>query len=363
LFLRLADDARARVCLFVSLNGGEGKTFLVDQVARLAKEAGRKVLLIDASLNHPALHLALGRPLAAGFAELLSGTATARGVVVSVNESVDLICAGKTSISGQARWDLPACKEQLNGIASGYELVLMDSAALRRDPAVARLLPLADSVVCVFDATASARDDLDAVRERLRGCAGPVDFILNKVLCQGDFLFRAGGMPDAASAGRTEDPTAKPSAARPSALATEAAGESRRKFKRYPTALPVLCSTNGHAADPEQELHNISYGGLSFSGKRRYAPGDVLKIEFPLLDTPHSLRGVVKWSQENSNGHGPDFAHGVQFEAASDAHVIGAVDRIRQIEEYRERQRRQKGRDLSSREAAEEWKAAVHASR
>jgi tyrosine-protein kinase Etk/Wzc len=196
LFLRLADDARARVCLFVSLNGGEGKTFLIQQLARLAGEAGRKVLLIDANLNHPALHLALGKPLAAGFAELLSGNAKAQDLVVAVNESVDLIGAGKASINGQGRWDLPACKEQLNGLAAGYDLVLVDSAALRRNPSVRRLLSLADRVVCVFDATASARDDLEAVQGFLCNTATPAHFGLNKVLCEADYMFLGGSASD-----------------------------------------------------------------------------------------------------------------------------------------------------------------------
>jgi tyrosine-protein kinase Etk/Wzc len=189
LFLHLADDGRGRVCLFVGLNGGEGKTFLIEHLARLAGEAGRKVLLIDANLNHPALPLAFGKPMVAGLAELLSGNATARDLVVSVNESVDLIGAGKMSLNGQARWDLPACKEQLKGLAAGYDLVFMDSAALRQDPAAGRLLPLADRVVCVFDATASAHDDLDAVRQFLRGSAGSTHFVLNKVLCRADYMF------------------------------------------------------------------------------------------------------------------------------------------------------------------------------
>jgi tyrosine-protein kinase Etk/Wzc len=196
LFLRLADDARARVCLFVSVNGGEGKTFLIQQLARLAGEAGRKVLLIDANLNQPALHLAFGKPLAAGLTEVLSGNATARDVIVSVSESVDLICAGQTSLNGQGRWDLPACKEQLNGLAAGYDLVLVDSASLRRNPSVGRLLPLADRVVCVFDATASARDDLEAVRGFLCNSATPAHFVLNKVLCRADYMFSGGSALD-----------------------------------------------------------------------------------------------------------------------------------------------------------------------
>ncbi len=196
LFLRLAENARSQVCLFVSLNGGEGKTFLIEQLARLAREAGRKVLLVDANLASPALHVAFGKPPAAGLTDVLSGHATARDIIVSASESVDLICAGKTSLNGQARWDLPACKEQLTGLAAGYDLVLMDSAALRQSPSTGRLLPLADRVVCILDATSSTRDDLDAVQSFLRGRANPAEFVINKVLCRADHMFMDSGAPD-----------------------------------------------------------------------------------------------------------------------------------------------------------------------
>jgi Mrp family chromosome partitioning ATPase/capsular polysaccharide biosynthesis protein len=192
LLLRLADGENARISMFVSLNGGEGKSFLIEQLARLAKDAGRKVLLIDANLNRPALHRTFGKPLTAGLAEVLSGKATASDLVASIAENVDLLCAGAVRINGQARWELSACKKQLNSLAAEYDLVLMDSASLRQDPAVARLLMLCDRTVCVFDATSSARDDLDAVREYLRGSASAVGFILNKVLYRADHLFAAG---------------------------------------------------------------------------------------------------------------------------------------------------------------------------
>jgi succinoglycan biosynthesis transport protein ExoP len=192
LFLRLADDESTRASLFVSLNGGEGKTFLIEHLARLAREAGRKVLLVDANLSHPTLHLSFGKFLKAGLTDVLVGRATARDVVVPVDESLDLICAGEVQVNGQAHWDLSGCKAQLSSLARDYDFVLMDSAALRQDSAVSRLLMLADRTVCVFDATSSARDDLDTVREHLRGSANPVHFILNNVLHEADHLFTAG---------------------------------------------------------------------------------------------------------------------------------------------------------------------------
>jgi Mrp family chromosome partitioning ATPase len=211
LFLSLADGDGARVCAFISLSGGEGKSFLIEQLARLAGETGRTVLLVDANLTDPVLDRAFHRTPSAGLAEVLSGAAAAADVVVSVAEGVDLIGAGTAPIKGRARWDLPACKALLNGLAANYDLVLIDTAALRNDPAVSRLLVLADRLVCVFDATASSRDDPDAVREHLRGSATPVCFVLNKVRCKADHLFGAGSPQERgrATATTTTGPAAR----------------------------------------------------------------------------------------------------------------------------------------------------------
>jgi hypothetical protein len=51
------------------------------------------------------------------------------------------------------------------------------------------LLSLATDLLCVFDATSSKRGDLDELRERVRGAAAGMAFILNKVLHADDYLF------------------------------------------------------------------------------------------------------------------------------------------------------------------------------
>lgn len=209
LFVRLADGGVSRVCLLVSLNGGEGKTFLIEQLARVSMEAGRRALLVDANLNHPALHEKFSKPLTAGLAEMLTNGAEAKNVLVPINENTDLICAGLARIGSQSHWDLLACKEQLANLSAEYDLVLIDSAALRQYPVASRLPILSDHTVCVFDAITSTRDDPDSVREHLRGSTNAVRFILNKVQYKEDYLFGAGEAPDRAQESKSELPPKK----------------------------------------------------------------------------------------------------------------------------------------------------------
>ena len=358
LFVRLADRGIARVCLFVSLNGREGKTFLIEQLAKVTREAGRRVLLVDANLNHPALHEKFGKPLAAGLAEMLTSGAAAKDVLIPIDESTDLICAGLAHINGQSYWDLLACKEQLKNLSAEYDLVLIDSAALRQFPAASRLPILSDRTVCVFDATKSTQDDPASAREHLHLSAVAVQHILNKVQYAADYLFGAGEAQDRAQEAQGGVSAKSPVTARRERPLAVDADDSRRQFARHRTTLPVVCRANGRVNGDEQVLRNISYGGLSFVGMRRHAPGEILTIEFPFHDVPVELKGGVKWSQLMPDSDGTLYAHGVEFAEHPESVLASVVDQVRQVEELRDLERRRTGRELSDREAVEEWRRA-----
>lgn len=200
LLLRLTDGAVfPRICMFVSLNGGEGKTYLIEQLVKLASEAGLKILLIDANFSAPGLCKMFGRPPAPGLAEVLSGAAEVKDVVVSVSPRVDMVDAGLIHINSQAKWAVEATRVAMVGLGAGYDLILFDSVALRNDPSVTRLLPLMTDVLCVMDAKTSRRSDVEEVRQRLDGAKAKIRFILNKKMYSGDHLFAAGKNGHAAS--------------------------------------------------------------------------------------------------------------------------------------------------------------------
>ena len=190
LLVRLAEDERMRVCMFVSLNGGEGKTFLIRHLARVAESAGRRVLLIDANLARPALHGLFGKPAGPGLAEMLSGRASARDVVVRVSDAASLIGAGLATVNAQAKWAVADARRQIAEIAADYDLVLIDSAALRCEPSAVRLLALAPTALCILDATTSRRGDPEDIRARMGEAPAGTAFVLNKVLCATDYLFK-----------------------------------------------------------------------------------------------------------------------------------------------------------------------------
>ncbi|MEI6787183.1 MAG: hypothetical protein WCL49_01770 [bacterium] len=193
LLLRLTDGAGVpRSCMFVSLNGGEGKTYLIEQLVKLAKEAGRKILLIDANFGSPRLCQMFGSKPAPGLAEVLSCAAEVKDVVVSVGPGVDMIGAGLMRINSQAKWAVESTRVAVAALAPAYDLILVDTGALRSDPSATRLLPLVTDVLCVMDAKKSRRPDAVEVRQRLDGAKVKIRFILNKKMYSGDNLFEAG---------------------------------------------------------------------------------------------------------------------------------------------------------------------------
>jgi Mrp family chromosome partitioning ATPase len=178
--------------MFVSLSGGEGKTYLIEQLAKLARESGLKVLLVDANFGAPALHLAFGKSPSAGMAEILSGAVEARAVIVTLDGGLGLITAGLKRPTAQSKWVVEKVQQELLQLKAGYDLVLIDTAALRVDSSVTRLIPLATDIVCVFDATKSCRSDADVIRQRLGNAASKMKYLFNKKMHAGDHLFEAG---------------------------------------------------------------------------------------------------------------------------------------------------------------------------
>ncbi|MBF2064010.1 MAG: polysaccharide biosynthesis tyrosine autokinase [Calothrix sp. C42_A2020_038] len=68
----LSQEMPIRTIAITSATAGEGKTTVAVNLAQIAAEAGQKVLLVDANLQHPQLHTQLGIPNTEGLSEVLS---------------------------------------------------------------------------------------------------------------------------------------------------------------------------------------------------------------------------------------------------------------------------------------------------
>ena len=95
----LRETRPIQTLLVTSTTVGEGKTFVAINLAQsIARQRGRRALLIDADLRASRLHIALGAPSAPGLSDYLAGEADECSVIqTDAQESLFFIPAGKPS--------------------------------------------------------------------------------------------------------------------------------------------------------------------------------------------------------------------------------------------------------------------------
>jgi len=97
--LRAAEKS-LRVVLITSPVSGDGKTFVATNLAQaIVRQADRRVLLIDADLRSPNLHIALGASPAPGLGDYLNGSADELSVIQHGQEGGLYFIGGGTTVN------------------------------------------------------------------------------------------------------------------------------------------------------------------------------------------------------------------------------------------------------------------------
>jgi len=160
-----------RVLVFTSAGPADGKTSVVSNIAIAAAAAGKKVLLVDADLRRPRLHIIFGLANQAGLAELLGSDADcARWPELTQKtkmEGLTVITAGNPVKHAGMLFYSPGFPNLLAKWKEEYDLVLLDTppALAMTDARVIGIL--ADGVVLIARAGQTTRDALLAIQERL----------------------------------------------------------------------------------------------------------------------------------------------------------------------------------------------------
>ncbi len=179
---------KGRITVFAGILPDSGKGLLIERLARRAAATGRRVLVIDADLHAATMETRFGVKTPSGFVDLLRPNPEHAPSIATTGFQVDVLPTGALS-SVSDTWSPELVRQRLQALVEQYDLVLMDTAALKVDPRVARLCAIGDAIVVVLDATSSTRSDVEALRERLAGVAAPIGYVLNNVKYHGDWLF------------------------------------------------------------------------------------------------------------------------------------------------------------------------------
>lgn len=132
--------------------------------------------------------------------------------------------------------------------------------------------------------------------------------------------------------------------------------DERRRFIRHPSGIPVRCQKQGEVAGDHHALRDISQGGLRFAAHEPYQPGDIVIVEFPTLRGGGlTVSGEIMWNRAESASMPLLYTTGLRFLDPQAFLKARIIEQVCHIEAYREAQRREHGRELTSTEAAREW--------
>ena len=119
---------RRRVLAVVSPGSGEGRSYVVANLAVVFSQLGERTLLIDADLRSPRQHKIFNVPDRAGLAAMLAGRAD-RSAIVPVSEfgTLSLLPAGARPPNPQELLSRPALPALLDELRAEFDLILFDT--------------------------------------------------------------------------------------------------------------------------------------------------------------------------------------------------------------------------------------------
>lgn len=168
---------------------GEGKTTtLVNLGYTIARDLGKKTLLIDCDFQRPALHHYARVPPRAGLTELLDGQATLDDCLSVIDESpCSIISAGAMAWETNELWKIQQLKAMLPVLREQFQYLFLNTPPVLSSASVGVLASLADEIVWVIRARYSPKHVVKKSFTML-GSTMPQQVILNwvdaKSMCQ-----------------------------------------------------------------------------------------------------------------------------------------------------------------------------------
>ena len=146
-----------RVVLVTSPMSADGKTFVACNLAQaIARQPERRVLLIDADLRSPGLHVPLGAPAEPGLSEYLSGTANELTVIQhGAQGGLYFIAGGKTPSNASDLLSNGRLKSLLERTAPCFDWIIVDSPPCLPVADASVIAGLSDGVLLVVRASST----------------------------------------------------------------------------------------------------------------------------------------------------------------------------------------------------------------
>jgi capsular exopolysaccharide synthesis family protein len=169
-----SESGMPRVLVVTSSAAGEGKSTTSMVLALQAAQAGQKVLLVDADLRKPSLHMRFGLENSQGLSTVLSGNANADDILQSPAEGLALITSGPTPANPADLLASNRFRDFVEQAATHYDLVIIDCPPLLGLADVPSIVGLAEGVLMVVGAGATRLGTARASLKRLFGARANV---------------------------------------------------------------------------------------------------------------------------------------------------------------------------------------------
>jgi capsular exopolysaccharide synthesis family protein len=179
-----AVDRPLQTLLITSSTPGEGKTITAANLAVVFAQAGRRVLLVDADLRKPGVHLAFDLPNTHGLTTLLRGDEMSLDAIAHTTDQANLrlLTSGPLPPNPAELLASQRMRTVLQRLTAGGDLVIFDSAPLQAVTDSAILSSFLDGTVFVIDAAKSRRQTVRQGREALtKAGANVLGAVLNRI--------------------------------------------------------------------------------------------------------------------------------------------------------------------------------------
>jgi polysaccharide biosynthesis transport protein len=128
---------------------GEGKSTIAANIAVAIAQTGQRVLLIDANFHHPYQYQMWNIPNEKGLSDIMMSQNIENGSVQKVTSQLDVLSAGSFYESPLVFLEAQHPAQILKNFESRYDMVILDTPAVKRSADALMLASLADGVLMV----------------------------------------------------------------------------------------------------------------------------------------------------------------------------------------------------------------------
>ena len=179
---KIAKPGRRRVGI-VSVGRGAGATTIAAKLAQFSSAVGDKVLLVDASVEDPALTRILASGVTHGLIEVMRGSATPEDTIVAACgcSLMPLVRRPGDTMTPGLGMNTDGGQQRLAGLLGQFDISIVDLSSMPDSPEARLIAPKLDGVVLVAQFGRTQIDALtDAALEIGRNGGSVLGVILNK---------------------------------------------------------------------------------------------------------------------------------------------------------------------------------------